>query len=571
MAKNFTDFEQVSGSFTPATYPDGDAGGYLTGTKSTQANRDMFVVGYNTDEPGGERQYTINSVLLAAQASDVGLENVTNESKQYMFNDTTLTGQTTAAELFVTGNLHVEGDNVQLNTIINTTSAVEVNCDSQTPALKVTQSGGHDVVQFLYDSGNGPENAFNINQFGNIGIGVAADLNTQLVMAGDLSVAGDVYVTGNVAGRNINQDGTKLDDIDNRADVTCVNLSNVSQRLQFFKDVVPGFDELEVKKGLDILEDGDDFKKIPTSMTGVAPAINDYSVEKIKSVEFQADVTGDHSADIVLNDVPDGPWTGDTQTTHTRVTSAERARLQTVRGVSNVLYLSDNGGDLGSSHIVAAYQESYPDFWSSDNETEYRGSIIPELGRATSYISSTSADFADLYTLNVDTSGSWNQARQILTDHEQTWHDTTSVVYSNSALWHDTYTDVRDTSGTWDTSYTILQSNTAFWNSQNTVVKDLSADWKATSDYILPKRDRLTGAVSNKPNTDLTPRVTEPGEAVLDKLNITSSLTAQGESRFSGQVMVLSAGEWKPGLTTEIDVGGDKLVFVDGILIDVKQ
>ena len=103
------------------------------------------------------------------------------------------------------------------------------------------------------------------------------------------------------------------------------------------------------------------------------------------------------------------------------------------------------------------------------------------------------------------------------------------------------------------------------------MVKDLSADWKSTSEFVLPKRDRLSAAVSNKPNTDLTPRVTEPGEAVLDNLNIMSSLTAQGVSHFSGQVMVLSGGQWKTGETRQVDVGGDKLVFVDGILVDVIQ
>lgn len=571
MAKNFTDFEQVSGSYTPATYPDGDAGGYLTGTKTTQANRDMFVVGYNTDEPGGERRYTIDSVLLTAQASDVGLENVTNESKQHMFHNSTFTGQTTAAELFVTGNLHVEGDNVQLNTIINTTSAVEINCDSNTPALKVTQSGGNDVVQFLYDSGDGVENALNINQFGNVGVGVMADLNSQLVVAGDTSIGGDIYVTGNVDGRKINQDGDKLDLIQPWSDATCANLSHVEERLQFLKDGVPGFENVVVGKGFDVLEDGDLYKKMPNSMTGAAPAIGDYSVEKLKSVEYQADNTRDHSGDIVLNQVPDGPWTGDINTTHTRVTSAERARLQSVRGVSPVLYLSDNGGDLTSSQIAGAYHEAYPDFWSSANELEYRAAIIPELQRATSYISSTSADFDDLYTLNVQTSGHWNDARQILTDKEQKWDDTTSVVYGNSALWHDTYTDVRDTSGTWQTSYTILQGNSAFWSSQNTVVKDLSAYWEDTRAFVLPLTAELTGAISNKPNTDLTPRVTEPGEAVLDNLNIMNSLTAQGVSHFSGQVMVLSGGQWKKGVDKTIDVGGDKLVFVDGILIDVIQ
>lgn len=571
MAKNFTDFEQVSGSFTPATYPDGDTGGYLTGTKTTQANRDMFVVGYNTDEPGGERRYTIESVLLTAQASDVGLENVTNESKQHMFNNTTFTGQTTAAELLVTGNLHVEGDNVQLNTIISTTSAIDIDCAGNTPALRVKQSGNNDVAQFLYDDGQGPETAMNINQFGNVGIGVAANINTQLTIAGDTTVGGDLFVTGNVDGRDVGADGIKLDYIQPRADITAVNLSNVSNQLLYLKNSVAGFEDVVISKGFDLLEDGDSYKKMPDSMVGAAPAIGDYSATKLKSVEYQADKTGDHSGDIILNDVPDGPWTGSADTTFVRVTSAERDRVKNVRGVANLVYTGDNGADLTASHIVAAYQTLYTDFWSTANELEYRSTIIPEMQRSTSYINSTSAAFADMLNDTSTTSGDWNTSVQRLDNQEQSWNDTTTVVYQNSGTWEHTHTSMSEASGDWQESISLLAGNSATWESQNTVVKDLSAHWESTRTFVLPLTAELTGAISNKPNLDDTPRVTEPGEAVLDNLNIMNSLTAQGVSHFSGQVMVLSGGQWKKGVDKTIDVGGDKLVFVDGILIDVIQ
>ena len=571
MAKNFTDFEQVSGSFTPATYPDGDAGGYLTGTKTTQANRDMFVVGYNTDEPGGERRYTIGSVLLAAQASDVGLENVTNESKQHMFNNTTFTGQTTAAELFVTGDLHVEGDNVQLNTIISTTSAIDIDCAGNTPALRVKQSGNNDVAQFLYDDGQGPETAMVINQFGNIGIGVNPDINNQLTILGDMDLQGDIYVSGSVDGRDVRNDGLKLDAIETRADVTCMHLSDVSARLQFFRDRVTGYENTVVGKGFDLLEDGDTYKKIPNAMTGTGAAIGDYSVTKLKSVEHQADKTGDHSGDIILNDVPDGPWTGDSNTTYVRVTSAEHDRLNAIRGVSNTLYTGDSNADLTANDIVQVYQRNYTDFWSSANEIEYRQTIIPEINRSTTYINNTSAAFADMLNDTSTTSGDWNTSVQRLDNQEEIWNDTTTVVYQNSGTWEHTHTSMSEASGDWQESISLLAGNSATWESQNTVVKDLSAHWEDTRTFVLPLTAELTGAISNKPNLDDTPRVTEPGEAVLDNLNVMNSLTAQGVSHFSGQVMVLSGGQWKKGVDKTIDVGGDKLVFVDGILIDVIQ
>ena len=60
----------------------------------------------------------------------------------------------------------------------------------------------------------------------------------------------------------------------------------------------------------------------------------------------------------------------------------------------------------------------------------------------------------------------------------------------------------------------------------------------------------------------------QAGHAHLSHVNVVDSLTAQTEARLGGSVYVLSAGVWKVGLTKTVDIGGDDLVFVDGILVD---
>ena len=113
MAQNLSDFHALTGHWTPATAPN-PATPHLTGLTVTDATTGMHLVGYDVQAPHGERRYTIESVLLAADKYHVGLENVDNESKTYMFHDSTLTGHTTAADLYIEGNLHVEGTEVVL-------------------------------------------------------------------------------------------------------------------------------------------------------------------------------------------------------------------------------------------------------------------------------------------------------------------------------------------------------------------------------------------------------------------------------------------------------------------------
>ena len=106
MAKNFTQFTQISGEKTS------DQDGNVTKTTMVNDRANMHVVGYETNQPEGERRFTIDSILLAGEKSDVGLEFVDNESKETMFTDSTFTGNTTADNLKINGDLEVVGTQV---------------------------------------------------------------------------------------------------------------------------------------------------------------------------------------------------------------------------------------------------------------------------------------------------------------------------------------------------------------------------------------------------------------------------------------------------------------------------
>ena len=563
MAKNFTDFQQITGAYVAPDPVDGVTPGVTT----TQATTGMHLVGYELDEPHGERRYTVESVLLAADKYHVGLENVTNESKEYMFNDSTFTGRTSADNIYIHGDLHVEGNTVQLNTTTMATSAMKIENHGTLPGITVIQYGPQPIARFL----DGEDVAMDINQVGHVGIGVEASTDTTLTVLGDVSANGEVYTTGAINGRYLQQDGAKLDNLQPWADVTSLNLSDVSTRLSFLKDNAPEHANITVGKGLDLLEDGDDFKKTPTSLTQNAPAIGDYSIEKLQSVEYQADVTGDHSADIIFNQVPDGPYTGDVNTTFVKITSGEHDRLTSIRGVQQDLYTGDDGADISEQHIAAAYHTAYPDFWSTADETEYRDDIIPRLNSVNTSVFDTSANWNYAHTKVAASEDNWDSTHVSVNNTSANWDSTHTSVYETSANWDTVYTDVSETSANWDSTHTSVYETSANWDFAHQVIDARNQVWDDTSLAVFTGSATWEASVNNIDDFPLPAGVANLIETTTQQLNVTESLTAQDEVRLGGEVFVLSAGQWKPGITATVPLGNDLLYFVDGILVEWDQ
>ena len=398
MAKNFTQFQQISGDHT--------VDGSNNVTRTTDATKDMHVVGYSADQPDGERRFTIESLLYTAAPSSIGLEHVTNESKATMFTDPTFTGTASANDLYVAGDLNVAGTQAISDTLTLDVSAGVFENTNTSDALHVAQlnsSSSFNIAKFI--TGTNP--AMIIDAGGTVAVGCDTNIVDPTVT---MHVEGTLYATSlsagpgsSINGRNVNSDGTKLDTMQMYADTTVLNLSTVKADMQAIVNagIHPQAATISPSAGFDLLEDGDTYSKVlalsadanntyinanlignndPALTVGNAGhGLWDASVQKIKSIEIGADKTGAHSGDIILNNVPDGPWTGNVDTTYVKFLSGEKEKLANIRQVNSQLYANDDQQDLTAAHIVSAYNDQYSDYWSSEDENEYRNTIVPAV------------------------------------------------------------------------------------------------------------------------------------------------------------------------------------------------
>lgn len=486
MAKNFTQFQEIDGTKVTDT----ETGNV---TRTSDAAQDMYLVGYASNAPDGERRYTLRSLLYTAAPGDIGLEHVTNESKETMFDDSTFTGSTTADDLVVKGDLTVEGSRVEIETQQHISKIFYVENNNIGIPMQIKQLDAASNFD-LFRIYAGEEPAMFVEPTGNsiypakFGFNTGPDPYQQgqhFSFVGESSFYGNVSASGMVNGRDMVVDGIKLDTIGTYADRTSLNLENVAAQREAYNVANPSA-PVSIKKGFDILEDGDDFKKLPT-LSADSPTAEwlsqyvpvtlapiqkgqdgygtwDASEQKLLSIEPEADVTGAHSADIKYNEVPDGPWSGNKDTTYVKTTSADTERLEKydgyntgIRTVEYNLYGTDDGETLSQQHIVSAYQEGYEYYWSEENDLEYRSTIVPAV----------------------------------------------------------------------------------------------------------------TAGVRNKLNAETgKPHETDIGEAILGDVDA-ESVTAITFT--TNDVFVVSAGEVYPGLSTEVNVGGDILHFVEGILVKVDE
>ena len=93
--------------------------------------------------------------------------------------------ETFTNDVTVQGNLCVQGDLTCIDTVIETTSAIEVNNNGTGPALCVNQCGVNDIVNFLDDG----TSSFYIENGGNVGIN-DTNPNERLDVNGNINVTG---------------------------------------------------------------------------------------------------------------------------------------------------------------------------------------------------------------------------------------------------------------------------------------------------------------------------------------------------------------------------------------------
>lgn len=419
MAKNFTQFQEISGT------ADNTSGVREHNLPDTIDKDSAYVVGYVSDEPGGEARFSLRSILLTCDQVDIGLHNVTNESKETMFTSPTFTGETITIEgdLQVNGSVTSTGATTTVDSVTVVTKATQINNNGISIPLDINHVSGSefDTIQVT----TGSSLSFHVDSVGRVGIGTDASDNHQLTIGhipgestteATLAVIGSISATGAVNGADIEAMDDKLATVELFA-TNWTSLNNVSTKLQaqheYNQQNGTGI-TIQVARGFDLLEDGETYVKMLSSFQ-LAPISNvnhrasdaweldegnnigsgtplagesgygtwDASFEKLRKIEYLADNTKANSSTINFSQVPDGPSTGDNETTYVKMTSAERIALGAhssvtgepggIRTVSKTLFTGDTGDLLTASHITSAYEQQADYHWSQDKDDEYEG------------------------------------------------------------------------------------------------------------------------------------------------------------------------------------------------------
>jgi methyl-accepting chemotaxis protein len=183
----YTSVKDTSGNwdsvYTSVLNTSGNWDSVYTSVKNTSGNWDSVystVLNTSADWDSVYSTYNKNSATYAT------LKYVDN-------NFLALSGGRLTGDLIVDGNFTILGDYSQVDTIITTTSSIEITNEGSAPALKVTQKGSANVAEFYDDS----QTALIIKDGGNVGIGTDQP-NQKLTVNGSISSNSVIYdVSGN--------------------------------------------------------------------------------------------------------------------------------------------------------------------------------------------------------------------------------------------------------------------------------------------------------------------------------------------------------------------------------------
>jgi methyl-accepting chemotaxis protein len=183
----YTSVKDTSGNwdsvYTSVLNTSGDWDSVYTSVLNTSGNWDSVystVLNTSADWNSVYSTYNKNSATYAT------LKYVDN-------NFLALSGGRLTGDLIVDGNFTILGDYSQVDTIITTTSSIEITNEGSSPALKVTQKGSANVAEFYDDS----QTALIIKDGGNVGIGTDQP-NQKLTVNGSISSNSVIYdISGN--------------------------------------------------------------------------------------------------------------------------------------------------------------------------------------------------------------------------------------------------------------------------------------------------------------------------------------------------------------------------------------
>ena len=181
VAGDISSFTSCTGTTTPSntqtfTNKSGSNSQWTNDEGYTTCNGDITAVTVSNGIAGGG---TAGSVALCVDSTVVRTTGAQTIAGVKTFSDNTT----------IQGDLTVNGDFTCINTVIETTSAVQVDNNGTGPALCVNQCGANDIVNFLDDG----TSAFYIEDGGNVGIN-DTNPNEKLDVGGNINVTGSYKI-----------------------------------------------------------------------------------------------------------------------------------------------------------------------------------------------------------------------------------------------------------------------------------------------------------------------------------------------------------------------------------------
>jgi methyl-accepting chemotaxis protein len=416
-----------------------------------------------------------------------------------------LSGGSITGNLIVDGDFKVYGEVTQLDTIISTTSSLNITNEGTDVALKVTQNGFSDIAEF-YDDTN---IALVIKNGGNIGINTD-NPNQKLTVNGSISSNELIYdgfgnsSEWNSAYTSVKDTSANWDSVYTSVKDTSANWDSVYTSVKdtsanwdsvytSVKDTSANWDSVYTS----VKDTSANWDSVYTSVLNTSANWDSvYTSVKDTSANWDSVYTSvkDTSAnwDSVYTSVKDTSANWDSVYTSVKDTSANWDSVYTsVLNTSanwDSVYTSVKDTSANWDSVYTSVKDTsanWDSVYTSVKDTSANWDSVYTSVKDTSanwdsvYTSvlNTSANWDSVYTSVKDTSANWDSVYTSVKDTSANWDSVYSSVVATSANWDSVYTSVKDTSANWDSVYTSVKDTSANWDSVYTSVKDTSANW----------------------------------------------------------------------------------------------
>ena len=304
------------------------------------------------------------------------------------------------------------------------------------------------------------------------------------LVSSDFEVVGDIVVSGTVDGRDVSDDGEKLDS-------TYTTWNSVSST-------------------------------IADNVTAIAENLADLSTVATTSANWDSTYTtvgeasaswADNAADISAVAATSANW--DSVYTSSSETSASWDSVYTTTK-ANSAWWDDNASDITNVAETSANWDSVytttktNSAWWDDNASDVTN------------VAATSANWDSVYTTTKINSGWWDDNAADITNVAVTsasWDSVYTTTKTNSAWWDDNASDitnVAETSANWDSAYTSVNETSGDWDSAYTSWNELSGGLSTNAANISANAADITNVAVTSANWDSVYTTTKTNSAWWD-------------------------------------------------------